>query len=119
MRTALAVSGSFVIVLAVLVFARILPEVILPGYLILSVISFGAYALDKWAAQRGASRTPELTLHLLAVAGGWPGALLAQQALHHKTIKQPFRRLFWVSVGINCALLAAFLFRNGSIVGQH
>ena len=84
---------------------------VLGVYLILSAISFAAYALDKSAAQRGAWRTSETTLHLLALAGGWPGALVAQQVLRHKTIKQPFRSLFWVTVGGN--LLFLFLFLAG------
>lgn len=43
---------------------------------------------------------------MLAVLGGWPGALAAQQALRHKTRKQPFRTVFWLTVVVNCAVLA-------------
>src|SRR5690606_34065621 len=52
-------------------------------YLIASAIAFVAYALDKSAAKNGTWRTSESTLHVLAIAGGWPGALLAQQLLRH------------------------------------
>ena len=68
-----------------------------------SAVTFIAYAKDKSAAQRGASRTSEATLHLLAFAGGWPGALLAQQLLRHKTIKSEFRAVFWGTVILNVA----------------
>jgi uncharacterized membrane protein YsdA (DUF1294 family)/cold shock CspA family protein len=68
-----------------------------------SVVAFLAYALDKSAAERGAWRTPESTLHLLAVAGGWPGALLAQQFLRHKSTKVEFRTVFWGTVILNVA----------------
>ena len=44
----------------------------------LSLSSIGAYAWDKRGATRGEWRTTEDSLHLLAVLGGWPGALLAQ-----------------------------------------
>lgn len=71
------------------------------GYLGLSLLTFLAYALDKSAAVRGGWRTPEKTLHLLALAGGWPGALLAQQLLRHKSSKQPFRTVFWATVVLN------------------
>jgi len=72
-------------------------------YLGLSAVTFLVYAADKSAASRGAWRTPENTLHLLALAGGWPGALLAQQLLRHKSTKQPFRLVFWATVVLNVA----------------
>ena len=50
-------------------------------YIGLSLLTFLAYAVDKSAAINGRWRTPEKTLHLLSVSGGWPGALLAQQLL--------------------------------------
>jgi uncharacterized membrane protein YsdA (DUF1294 family) len=39
---------------------------------------------------------------LLSLAGGWPGALVAQQKLHHKSKKQSFRLVFWLTVLLNC-----------------
>jgi uncharacterized membrane protein YsdA (DUF1294 family) len=75
-------------------------------YLLMSVLCFAAYAADKSAARRGQRRTPESRLLLLGLLGGWPGALLAQQFLRHKTRKQPFRTLFWCTVALNLALSA-------------
>jgi uncharacterized membrane protein YsdA (DUF1294 family) len=49
----------------------------------------------------GAIKTPESNLHLLALAGGWPGALFAQQFLRHKSAKAEFRGTFWVTVVLN------------------
>jgi uncharacterized membrane protein YsdA (DUF1294 family) len=72
-------------------------------YLGLSTVAFVVYAVDKRAAGRGKQRVPESTLHLMAVAGGWPGALLAQQAFRHKTAKRSFRRVFWITVAVNIA----------------
>lgn len=74
-------------------------------YLAASVVTFIAYAADKSAAASGAWRTQESTLHLLALAGGWPGALLAQQFLRHKSVKQPFRQVFWATVALNVVAL--------------
>lgn len=54
-----------------------------------------AYAMDKSAAVGGGWRIRESRLHLLALVGGWPGALLAQQVLRHKTSKAGFRGVFW------------------------
>ena len=75
------------------------------AYLALSVITFMAYALDKSKAQRNTWRTPESTLHLLALAGGWPGAAIAQELLPHKSKKQPFRLVYWVTVLGNIAAI--------------
>ena len=70
-------------------------------YLLASAATFAVYAGDKAAATRGTRRTPESTLHLLALACGWPGALLAQQLLRHKSTKQAFRLVFWSTVLLN------------------
>lgn len=64
------------------------------------------YAADKSTARRDDWRTPERTLHLLALAGGWPGALVAQTVFRHKTRKVPFRIIFWTTVALNCAALS-------------
>lgn len=84
------------------------PSLILAAiYIVVSTVTFFVYANDKAAAQRGARRTPEATLHLLAVLGGWPGALLAQQSLRHKSIKSEFRVNFWATVFLNVVFFIA------------
>lgn len=88
------------------------PAAVLWLYLLLSAVTFGVYAWDKSAAKRGAWRTSEKTLHALAVAGGWPGAVFAQNRLRHKSSKQSFRTVFWGTVVINLVLFAT-LFRPG------
>jgi uncharacterized membrane protein YsdA (DUF1294 family)/cold shock CspA family protein len=77
------------------------PLVLAAAYMAASLLAFLAYALDKSAARRGAWRTSEGTLHMLAVVGGWPGALLAQQLLRHKSTKAEFRAVFWFTVVLN------------------
>jgi uncharacterized membrane protein YsdA (DUF1294 family) len=75
-------------------------------YIVASVVTFAVYAADKSAARRGSWRTPETTLHLLSVLGGWPGALLAQRMLHHKSFKRSFQLVFWLTVAVNCSIVA-------------
>ncbi len=75
------------------------------AYMTLSLVAFVAYALDKSAARSGSWRTGEGTLLFLGLLGGWPGALIAQQTLRHKSKKVSFRMTFWVTVVINCAVL--------------
>jgi uncharacterized membrane protein YsdA (DUF1294 family)/cold shock CspA family protein len=70
-------------------------------YIGLSLFTFLTYAIDKSAAIHGSWRTSENTLHLLGLAGGWPGALLAQQLLRHKCSKPSFVAAFWVTVALN------------------
>ena len=68
-----------------------------------SALAFIVYAVDKVAAKTGASRISEVALQLLAVACGWPGALLAQQTLRHKTAKPAFLWMFWLAAVLNTA----------------
>ena len=98
-----AMAAAFLGVVALAVAVAALPPGILVLYLIASVITYVVYALDKLAARRGVSRTPENTLHAMSLAGGWPGAMFARQTLRHKTLQQPFRTLFWVTVVLNLA----------------
>lgn len=78
-------------------------------YLGCSVALFLVYAWDKSAARSGAWRISEGRLHFLALIGGWPGALIAQQLLRHKSRKQSFRAAFRVTVFLNLGLLAWWL----------
>lgn len=96
----------FLIVYAFATWAWQLPPAVGLAYLAVSLACFAAYAFDKSAARRGERRTPERTLLLLGLAGGWPGGLLAQQWLRHKTVKQPFRRMFWLTVAANTVAFA-------------
>ena len=73
------------------------------AYAGMSVLTFAVYAGDKIAASRGNWRTSESTLHGLALACGWPGALVAQQVLRHKSTKAAFRSVFWATVILNVA----------------
>ena len=54
-------------------------------YVVASLIAFMAYAFDKSAARHRRWLTLEATLHWFGLACGWPGALLAQQMLRHKS----------------------------------
>lgn len=78
-----------------------LPHWLWGGYMAMSLATFIVYAGDKRAARLQQWRVSEATLHGLALACGWPGALLAQQLLRHKSAKPGFRRLFWLTVILN------------------
>ena len=98
-------SLTFLGVIIIAAFLGYLPQKIMLIYLSLSVITYLIYALDKSKAKRKAWRTPESTLHLCAIVGGWPGAALAQQLLRHKSSKRDFRMVFLLTIMINVGAL--------------
>jgi uncharacterized membrane protein YsdA (DUF1294 family) len=82
----------------------------------MSAVCFAAYATDKRSARLDRRRVPERTLLTLGLLCGWPGAVVAQQLLRHKTVKQSFRSSFWTSVVANVLLVTLAvspLGRNG------
>jgi uncharacterized membrane protein YsdA (DUF1294 family)/cold shock CspA family protein len=95
------VAISFSALLAFLVGAGRMPVLVAVVYLVASLAIFLAYALDKHAAQAGQRRTPEQTLFLMGLVGGWPGAIAAQQLLRHKSTKREFQAFFWLTVIVN------------------
>nr|WP_255493735.1 DUF1294 domain-containing protein [Pseudomaricurvus sp. HS19] len=96
-----------------------IPLWILVVYLLLSIVTWFIYADDKAAAKANRWRTPEDLLHVWSLAGGWPGALLARRILRHKSRKQPFRTVFWVTVLLNCAAFGWTLTDQGQrFMGQ-
>lgn len=109
---ALAVCAIFFALLVDFVYGGVAQPIVLEAYVAVSVLTLLTYGYDKYRAQRGGRRTPESTLHLLALAGGWPGALLAQRLFRHKTKKRPFQWVFLGTVVFNLAGLGTFLFRD-------
>jgi len=73
----------------------------IPLYLVTSIMTYLAFFLDKEAAKKGKWRTSENTLHLFSLVGGWPGALFAQFHLRHKSRKQPFKFILWMTIALN------------------
>lgn len=64
----------------------------------ISLFTFFAYGSDKRRAEAGEWRIPEATLHLAELAGGWPGAFLAQRVFRHKISKVSYQVGFWMIV---------------------
>jgi uncharacterized membrane protein YsdA (DUF1294 family) len=73
--------------------------------LVASTVAFATYGIDKAAAVRGCRRIPESFLHLLGVAGGWPGALAGRHVFRHKTRKVSFRIVTWLGAALNISLV--------------
>lgn len=113
-RLPLLIAGLFLAFVALSVLAGKLPLALLGLYTGASLVAFIAYAIDKSAARQQRWRTQESTLQLLALIGGWPGALIAQNRLRHKTSKASFLVVFWACVLLNCAALGLLLTPSGS-----
>lgn len=108
----------FLIFVGISALSAKIPFHILALYIAASLLTFIMYALDKSAARSGERRTQESTLHVLSLVGGWPGALIAQQKLRHKSKKQSFRSLFWVTVLLNCGVFAWLFTSTGAATLQ-
>jgi uncharacterized membrane protein YsdA (DUF1294 family)/cold shock CspA family protein len=115
---ALGVSVVFMLSLIGLAIAGRLDPWVPAWYALASLVGFLAYWLDKADAQRGRWRTQESTLQTLALAGGWPGAWIAQQLLRHKTRKSSFQTRFWACVGLNLAALAWIIWSGGQAMAM-
>jgi uncharacterized membrane protein YsdA (DUF1294 family)/cold shock CspA family protein len=108
------VAVIFLVIVALVTFMTAMPVYVLFVYLVASILTFIVYAVDKSSAQRGTWRTPESILHGMALIGGWPGAMIAQQTLRHKSAKAEFRFVFWLSVVLNVGVFIWLFTASGS-----
>ena len=107
-------AAVFMVIVFLAAFSARIPPLVFGLYVVACPLAFIMYAVDKSAARKGASRTPENTLHMISLAGGWPGALVAQQTFRHKTQKQSFRSVFWLTVLVNTGAFLWLLTPSGS-----
>lgn len=92
-----------------------LPPVLLGVYPAgISLLTFWLYFDDKRRAQNGGWRTPESTLHLCELLGGWPAAFIAQRVFRHKSAKGSYRFAFWAIVILH--QIAALEFISGGML---
>lgn len=97
---------GFFAMLSAVIWLGWLPFWILAIYAGMSSVTFMEYGSDKARAGTGARRTPEATLHLYELLGGWPGAIIAQHYFHHKRSKASYQIAFWFTVALNLIGLA-------------
>ena len=76
---------------------------------VLNLIAFAAMGWDKRLAETGSRRISERTLLTLAAVGGSAGAIAAQQVFRHKTRKEPFRTLLWVTPVLQALALGTWM----------
>lgn len=83
--------------------------IIIPILVIINIITFIVYGIDKKKSKTGAWRTPEKTLIALSFCGGAVGAFLAMKLLRHKTQHLMFQILVPLSLLLWIALLVAVI----------
>lgn len=81
-----------------------LNEITVLTLLIINIVAFAAYGIDKRKAKKGRWRIPESTLLLLAFLGGALGALLGMRTFHHKTKHWKFKILVPLFLALQIAL---------------
>ena len=59
--------------------------------IVITIVTFLVYGIDKWKAKQGSWRISEVSLLILAVIGGCIGALLGMKIWHHKTMHKKFK----------------------------
>ncbi|MFC6338757.1 DUF1294 domain-containing protein [Pseudomonas sp. CCM 7891] len=88
----------------------------LVAYSGVSIVAFFLYWSDKRKARTDSWRTPENVLHAVELAGGWPGALIAQQVFRHKTRKVSYQVVFWGIVLLHQVFWIDQLFLGGTLL---
>jgi uncharacterized membrane protein YsdA (DUF1294 family) len=87
------------------------------GYVILiNIITFVLFGLDKSKAVRGSSRISEFTLLLFSLIGGAPGGALGMKLFRHKTKKVGFKVIMGLILLVNLAAYSwlAYLYFTGA-----
>lgn len=74
-------------------------------YVVVSAFTAWAFAYDKEQARNRGRRVAESTLHLLTIAGGATGALIAMELYRHKTRHMSFWIIGWSALALHLALL--------------
>lgn len=79
-------------------------KIIISYVIIINVITFIMYGLDKWKARHSKWRIPEATLLIMAAIGGSIGAWTGIKLFHHKTLHKKFKygvpAIFLIQLGI-------------------
>jgi len=70
-----------------------------------NIVTLMYYGFDKGISHTNWTRVPEKLLHILAVIGGSPAALLGQQFFRHKTKKRSFQLAYWGIVLVQIGLI--------------
>ena len=78
-------------------------------FILINVVTFFLFGIDKWKAKKGRWRISEATLLIFAIIGGSIGAWLGMKTWHHKTMHKKFKYGIPLILLVQIALLYLFL----------
>ena len=78
-------------------------------FILINVVTFFLFGIDKWKAKKGRWRISEATLLIFAVIGGSIGAWLGMKTWHHKTMHKKFKYGIPLILLVQIALVCLFL----------
>ncbi len=86
--------------------SQTIQDIVMTYFIIINVIAFLMYGIDKAKAAAGSWRISEATLICIAVLGGFIGAWIGMKVWHHKTQKLKFQvfipliTIAWIAVAL-------------------
>ena len=86
-----------------------LQKIIVIYLIVINVVTFFIYGIDKWKAMRSKWRISEAMLLVLAVIGGSIGAWLGMKVWHHKTMHKKFKYGIPVIIVIQLFIIGYFI----------
>lgn len=82
------------------------------GLVVINLLTFSLYGVDKWKARHQRWRIPEATLLGLAVLGGSIGAWLGMKVWHHKTMHKKFKYGVPAIIIVQLLMVGYWMFRS-------
>ena len=85
-------------------------ETVIYYLIIINIVTFLVYGIDKWKAKKSLWRVRENSLLMLAILGGSIGAWLGMKVWHHKTLHKKFRYGIPAIIIIQLAVIGYLLY---------
>ncbi|NJD08083.1 MAG: DUF1294 domain-containing protein [Methylococcaceae bacterium] len=89
----------------------------LAAYVFMTPLTIMYYAEDKRRALQHLWRIPNVYMHCFEILGGWPGALLAQNAYRHKLKRGTYQNGFWAIVALHGIAWAVYFYFQSDLGG--
>lgn len=87
-------------------------QTVILGLVVINLLTFFLYGVDKWKAKHHRWRIPEATLLGLAVLGGSIGAWLGMKVWHHKTMHKKFKYGVPAIIIVQLLMVGYWMFRS-------